>query len=554
MGTMTRSLAIALAAVAAFAAACDGGRVSGSDLAPPAAAAELHRLTVVQYQNSVRDLLGADITVPTALEPDSKLHGYTSVAAGQQTISPVAAEKYEAAARDLAHQVVSDPARRAAVIGCEVPDEECLRELFTRLGRRAWRRPLERAEVDELLAVTDAAATSIGEPWVGVEYGIAAILQSPYFLYRVERGRPDPHYPARLVLDGHEVASRLSYLLWNTTPDDELLDAAGAGVLDSAAGVRAAAGRLLASPRAREALVAFYAEYLNFDRFGTLTKSGELYPQFTPGLVAGMKGEIERQFARIVFDVQGDYREILTSTVTFVNPELAALYGVPPPEGEGVTSDTFVERDLGPGAGRGGLLTTAGLLALYAHDTVTSPTLRGKFVRQNLLCEDIPPPPPGVNTSLDGVEGGSLREQLEAHRADPVCASCHSKMDPIGFGFERFDPVGQLRDTEPSGAPIDSTGDLDGVAFDGPAALMSLLADDPRVPACFVRQLYRFSTGHLELDREQREIARLAEEFAGRGYRVGDLLIELVASDGFRYVALPDTDPLEVGDDTEETP
>ncbi|HUS65912.1 MAG TPA: DUF1592 domain-containing protein [Kofleriaceae bacterium] len=549
---MTRPTAITLAAAALLSVACDGGHVSGSDLAPPAASAELHRLTVVQYQNSVRDLLGADIAVPSALEPDSKLHGYTSVAAGQQTISPVAAEQYEAAARDLAHQVVSDPARRAAVIGCDAPDADCLRTFFARLGRRAWRRPLESAEVDALLAVTDAAAASIGEPWVGVEYGIAALLQSPYFLYRVERGRPDRDYPARLVLEGHEVAARLSFLVWNTTPDDELLDAAEAGDLDSADGVRNAARRLLASPRARDALVAFYAEYLNFDRFATLTKSAELYPQYSPGLVTGMKGEIERQFARIVFDEQVDYRDILTSTVTFVNPELAALYGVAPPEGEGVTSDTFVERDLGPGAGRGGLLTTAGLLALYAHDTVTSPTLRGKFVRQNLLCEDIPPPPPGVNTSLDGVEGDTLREQLEAHRADPVCATCHSKMDPIGFGFESFDPVGQLRDTEASGAAIDSTGDLDGVAFDGPAELTALLADDPRVPACFVRQLYRFSTGHLELEREQPAIDRLADEFADRGYRVTDLLVELVASDGFRYAALPDTDPVAAGDDTEE--
>jgi hypothetical protein len=530
------------AAVLVFGLACQG-RVSGPGMAPPAAEATLHRLTVLQYQNTVRDLLGADIAVPTDLEADSKLHGFTSVATGAMTISPIAAEKYEAAARDLAHQVVSDEARRAQVIGCETPEEGCLRDFFSRLGRRAWRRPLDRGEVDEIMSVVETASASIGDGWSGVEFGITAILQSPYFLYRVEVGRVDADHPARVTLDGYEVATRLSFLLWNTTPDDELLDAAEAGDLDSAEGVRAAATRMLESPRAREAIVEFYSEYLNFDRFASLTKSTELYPQYTPGLVAGMQGEIKNLFAWIVFDARSDYREILTTTTTFVNPELAAFYGLAPIEEPAEPGpDTFVQRDLGAGSTRGGLLTTSGLLALYAHDTVTSPTLRGKFVRQNLLCEDIPPPPPGVTTSLEGVEGATLRERLEQHRTDPVCSACHSKMDPIGFGFENFDPIGQLRTEESPGVPIDASGDIDGVTFTGPQELQAMLVDDPRVPACFARQLYRFATGHLELERELPLLERLSDEFAASGYRVTDLLVELVASDGFRFAALPDTD------------
>ncbi len=535
------------------------GQVSGPGMAPPAAEAQLHRLTVLQYQNSVRDLFGEDLEVPSDLEPDSKLHGYTSVATGELTISPFAAEKYEAAARAVAGQVVRDEARRAAVIGCELGDDDCLSEFFARLGRRAWRRPLKTAEVEDLMTVVETAGTSIGDGWAGVEFGIVALLQSPYFLYRVEVGQLDEDHPARLALDGYEVASRLSYLLWNTTPDDELLDAAEQGDLDSAAGVKDAARRLLESPRAREAIVGFYGEYLNFDRFASLSKNTELFPEYTPELVAGMKGEIQQLFAWIVFDQKADYRDILKTTVTFVNPQLAALYGLEPPEGPDATPDTFVQRDLGAGTGRGGLLTSAGLLALYAHDTVTSPTLRGKFVRQNLLCEDIPPPPPGVMTSLDGVEGATLRERLEQHRNDPVCGACHSKMDPIGFGFESFDPIGRQRSEEMPGVPVDSTGDLDGVPFDGPAQLQEMLADDPRVPACFARQLYRYATGHLELPRELPLIDELGADFAAGGYRVVDLLVELVASDGFRYAALPDTDwvapaPAEEADGEGETP
>jgi hypothetical protein len=532
---------LAAIAVCLAVASCTG-RVSGPDLEPPAAEAQLHRLTVLQYQNSVRDLFGEDIEVPTDLEPDSKLHGYTSVATGELTIAPIAAEKYEAAARALAHQVVSDEARRAALIGCELGDDACLQDFFHRLGRRAWRRPLLTAEVEDLMGVVETAGTAIGDGWTGVEFGIAAVLQSPYFLYRVEVGHLDEDHPARLALDGYEMATRLSFLLWNTTPDDELLDAAGRGDLDSAAGVRAAAERLLASPRARDAVVAFYSEYLNFDRFASLSKNSAEFPEYTPELVAGMQGEILHLFAWIVFDQKADYRDILTTTTTFVNPQLAALYGLEPiTDPAAPTAETFVQRDLGA-TGRGGLLTSAGLLALYAHDTVTSPTLRGKFVRQNLLCEDIPPPPPGVMTSLDGVEGDSLRERLEAHRNDPVCGACHSKMDPIGFGFESFDPIGRLRSEEAPGVPVDATGDLDGVPFDGPQELQAMLVDDPRVPACFARQLYRFATGHLELPRELPLIERLADDFADADYRVADLLIELVASDGFRYAALADTD------------
>lgn len=540
---------IPLGLAAALLAGSCSGVVSGPDVAPPAAPASLHRLTVRQYLNSVHDLVGQDVTVTTELEEDTKLHGYTSVATGEMTISPRAAEEYEAAAREIAHQVVTDPARRAAVIGCDSPTSECLRAFFTRFGRRAWRRPLDRSEVDQLMHVTDAAAGAIGDPWAGVEFGLAAVLESPHFLYRVEIGKHDPDSPARLRLGGYEIATRLSYLFWDTTPDDDLLDAAERGDLDTAAGVKAAAARLLASPRARVAIVAFYAEYLNLDRMSSMSKNADMFPQFTPELVEGMRGEIERLFGYIVFDKDSDYRDILTTKITFVNPALAALYGVAGPDDTDAPGpDDFVQRDLGPSSARGGLLTTAGLLALYAHDTVTSPTRRGKFVRQNLLCEDIPPPPPGVVTSLDGAEGDTLREKLENHRKNPVCAGCHNKMDPIGLGLEDFDPIGQVRTEELPGVPVDSSGDLDGVPFNGAGELSQMLRHDPRVAPCFARQLYRFATGHLELEREMPLIDHMADDFARDGYRVQDLLLDVVASDGFRYAALPDTDPTQGGD------
>lgn len=516
-----------------FALACHG-EISDPEIEPPAPPATLHRLTVSQYHNSVLDLFGEDITLPE-LEPDLKLHGYTSIATGELTVSPRAAELYEAAARDLSRQVVSDPDRRARVTGCLQPDALCLRAAFARLGRLAWRRPLSGAEIDMLIGIVDNADELLGDRWTGVQFGLAALLQSPYFVYRVELGVPDPKQGNRRRLDGYEMASRLSFVLWNRAPDSELLDAAERGELDDAEGVRRHAGRLLDDAKGRDALAGFFGEYLNLDRLAGLSKDSEQFPQMTPELAKGMHGELTRLFAYVVFDLDDDYRRIFSEPVAFVNAELATHYGVAPPAEDGA----FEMRELGSDSARAGLLTTAGLMALYSHSAATSPTLRGRFVRQNLLCEDIAPPPPGVVTSLDEATGPTVRERLSAHANDPICAACHVKMDPIGLGFEAFDAIGGIRTEEAPGYPVDATGDLDGIAFDGARQLQELLAQDPRVPACFVRQLYRFATGHLESERELELVDELMVGFEASGNRVRDLVIAVAASKAFRYAATP---------------
>ena len=522
---------MAIAAIAA--AACGNDR--GLPAVPPAT---LHRLTAPQYVNTVRALFGEDIVVG-AIEPDIKLHGFTSIATGELTVSPVALEQYELSARELAHQVIANPERRMRVIGCETPDETCIGEFFARFGRRAWRRPLTATELEKIAAIVTQAESLLADRWTAVEIGIAAVLQAPDFLYRVELGEGG----VRKKLGGYEMASRLAFVLTETGPDDQLLDAAGAGELDDRDGVFRHALELLEQPRGRVALGRFFGEYLNLERLDESSKDGKLYPQMTEELEAGMRAEIEALFAHIVFDEDSDYRHIFTTDQTFVTAELAALYGLEPPRPDEAVP---ARRTLPADSPRRGLLGAAGLLALYADSAATSPTRRGRFVRQNLLCEDIPPPPPGVDTSFGDNTGVTIRERLAIHRENPACAGCHALMDPIGLGFERFDAIGQTRTEELPGYPVDDVGDLDGVPFTGVRELGEMLAHDPRVGPCFVTQLYRFATGHLEHPAERIGIEELAAGFAADGYRVRELVLRLVTSDAFRYVGPPVEEAVEV--------
>ena len=512
-------------ALALICAACgDDHRISA---VPPAT---LHRLSVPQYQNTVRALLGDDVVVPP-IEPDIKLHGFTSIATGELTVSPVALEQYEIAAIELARQVISNPDRRESVVGCATPDEECISQFFTRFGRRAWRRPLTEAEVGRITAVVAQAADALsGDRWRGVEFGIALVLQAPDFLYRIEIGVGTDK---RRKLTGYEMASRLAFVLTETGPDDALLDAAAAGELDRADGVRRHAIALLDQPRGRDALARFFGEYLNLERLGEVSKDGALFPQMTDALKLGMAAEVLWLFEYVVFDADTNYREIFTTDQTFVTKELAAFYGVEPPRPD---EGPIAQRTLPADSPRGGLLGAAALLAIYADNASTSPTRRGRFVRQNLLCEDVPPPPPGVDTNFADNTGATVRERVAMHSNNASCAGCHSLMDPIGLGFERFDAIGQARIEEAPGIPVDDRGELDGIAFTGVRELGALLANDPRVAPCFVTQFYRFATGHLELPLERDNIEELSQSFAASGFRVRELALQLVTSDAFRYV------------------
>lgn len=371
---------------------------------------------------------------------------------------------------------------------------------------------------------------------------VAGILQSPYFLYRVELGQPDPDEPGWRRLDGFEMASRIAFLIWNTAPDDALLDAAERGDLDTPEGVAAEAERLLDDERASVAIQEFFAQYLDLGRLDGVARDPANYPLFTPGMALAMRREVELLVDDVVAK-RGDARSIFSTRTTFVNADLAALYGV---EAPGADAATFVPVELAPDGPRAGLLTLGAFLTMNAHETQTSPTARGKYVRERVLCQTVQPPPPDVDTTLDPPSGGepqTVRERLEQHRENPACAGCHAFIDPPGFLFEHFDSIGAYRTVLPGDLPVDSSGDLDGVPLAAARALAAALEGDPRVGRCMVQQLFRHALGRLDAKGEEPALDDIDARFADDHYDFRALVLELVAHDGFRYVAEPEESP-----------
>jgi hypothetical protein len=496
-----------------------------------AAEASLPRLTAVQYQNTLEDILGP--TPPVELEADTNPYLFFNIGNASTTVSERGVSQYDEAGHAIAASIFSNTARREALVGCNVDEAACREAFIRRIGRQLFRRPLDVATTTRWTAM----ATELGEGdnVRGLRYVLAGMLQSPNFLYRPEIGTPSGAGESRL--DGYEIASKLSFLFWNTGPDDALLDAAEAGELDDEAGVYEHAMRLLEDERSRSAVQDFFAQYFDLSRLGQLDLDSELYPQYTDTLGESMRTEIELRVADVVFGRDGDVRELFFSRNSFVNAELANLYGISP---EGVSPILYVPVELPPE--RAGLLTSGAFLAMNAHPTETSPTLRGKFVRERVLCQEVQPPPDDVDTDIPpAMETGpqTLRERLVEHRNNPACSSCHAFLDPPGFLFEHYDSVGAWRDREPNGE-IDASGGLDDVDLDGATDLAMLLRDDPRVPRCIIKQLYRHTMGRLDEEIEAEALYDLETEFAATGYRFRDLLVLFATSEAFRTVSTVD--------------
>lgn len=495
--------------------------------APPA----LRRLTQAQYTNAVTDLLGAGLLLPSSLEPDTALEGLYSVGAAATAISPVGVELYEEAAFSLAEQVGADPARAAAVYGCEPTEAGCLRAFVETFGRRAWRRPLSEEEVAAVVSLGEAASTTLGDAGAGQVYALAALLQSPAFLYRIELGEPDPNDATQRRYTSEEMATRLAFFLWNTTPDDALLTAAEAGLLVTEAGLAAEVERMLADPRARQGVRTFFDEMLELYGLEDLSKDPTLFTHMSPEIAVSAREETLLGLDAIV-ESDADWRTFLTTRQTFLDPVLAALYNVRAPTREG-----FAATELDAASGRAGFLGHASFLALQAHPTSSSATLRGAFIRDVLLCQEIPPPPADVDASIPEADTTSptLRDRLATHLTDPTCAGCHQLTDPIGLGLENFDGIGAWRVTE-NGAMIDPSGVLDGAAFDDAAGLGAALAEHPSLGPCLSRTMYRYATARSVEDGEKAIVAWHAAGLEESGYRVRALLADIAMSPGFRAV------------------
>ena len=516
-----------------------GSPSSASPSSQPSAArfapapAALRRLTVEQYRNSLADILGNGLTLPSELEPDTAQNGFYAIGASRATISPAAAEKFERAAYDVAAQALA-PARRATFVGCTpkaASDSACARQFLEKVGKRAFRRPLTAAESTRYVALADNAAKALNDFHAGLEFALAGLLQSPNFLFRIELGEPDPSDASRLRYADYELASRLSYTLWNTTPDATLLDAAERGELVTPKGLSREIDRLLADARTERALDSFHAERLGLAELAQLSKADSLYNGLNDELRAALRDDVLRTLAELGRGGQ-DFSAAFDTRIAFVNKPLAAIYGV------ASSATDLVKVELPDSAERAGLLGKPAFLALNAHSDETSPTLRGKYIRERVLCESIGAPPPNVVPVLAEPDPNAptMRDRLKTHAKDATCNACHSKMDPLGLALEHFDAIGRYRQDD-HGHALDTTGDLDGRAFDGALELAELLRDDPRTAGCVARQLYRYATAHVETDGEASQIDRLIAGFEASGHDFRALLSQVVQSDGFRYAA-----------------
>jgi hypothetical protein len=502
-----------------------------------ASGSQLRRLTTEQYVASVKTLLGVSTDGMPPIEGVSPAAGFSAIGASTASVSSAAVGQFEGAARFLARAVFAPNGPHGKVVPCTptgVDDKACFESFVTSFGQKAFRRPLTPDEIARYTTLTLDVAAATSDPSQALEATLSAFLQSPNFLYLPEVGGPDPDDASRYRYDGYEMASRLSFFLTNDTPDDALMASAQSGELLTSDGIATAVERLLASAAAHDAIKAFFASLLSLDNLDTLTRPVELFPKFTKTLGPAMKQETLTSIDDLVFGRDGDYRSLFNQTDTFLNAELAGLYGVPAP-----TGGAFARVTLPESSGRAGLLGQAGVLAARDHSDGTSPTKRGLFILTRLLCQDLPLMPP-ANLQIPSLPTGNMtaRQRLEQHVSNDVCAGCHGKTDPAGLSLEHFDAMGVYREKD-HGLDIDDSGAIDGIGYQGVVGLGAVLHNHPALGPCLIQSLYQVAVGRLVTEFDRDSFAAMVDDFSAHGGRIRALLGAIATSDGLRYLPVP---------------
>ncbi len=512
------------------------GSGTGGTAATSTGGVMLRLLTQTEYRNSIKSLLG-DVTAQLTLPNDTSIAGFVAVGAAHVSVS--AAEVYESASLAATAEVFADAQRWQELVGCQPqPDlsDACVTTFIQSFGKRAFRRDLTAEEVQQWVGVAKNAAMLAGNAAQGLASVTSGLLQSPNFLYRVETNKLDSSN-GRLKYDGLSMATRLSYSLSGGPPSAELLAAAASGQLDTPEGVRAAATPLLADAGSVDRLVAFFTEFAAAQQVLVKTKSTTLFPMYNAALQSSMFQSAQLFVKNVVLAPGADVRSFYDSNQAFTDAALAPIYGVQAP------ASGFAQVTLGPETGRAGILGQPAVLAGESQPDRSSPTRRGVFILQTLLCQIPPPPPQGVNTALPQDPNATERQILEQHRVNPACKACHAAFDPLGLALEHFDAIGQYRATE-KGLPIDATGALEGVPFDGAAQLGSVLRQNATAISCLMRNFYRNANARTDDQVDTAPIEAMVQALATRNYVWRDLVADFVASDAFRSApALPAGNP-----------
>ncbi|XXX78033.1 DUF1592 domain-containing protein [Sorangium sp. So ce134] len=489
-----------------------------------------------QYLNTVRDLVGDVPGLEAALGPANEASAFGLL---QPDVTQVELEHFQAGADAIAAAIASDPARLGEIAPCEAGAEprECARQMVVSFGARAYRAPItDAADIERHLGLFSFGAETSYEH--GIEMLLRGMLQSPRFLYRVEIGTSEKVSDRAVKLSPHEVAARLSYTLWGTLPDARLNEAIADGSLTTQEGVAAQVGWMLEDERGKKLVHRFLGSWMHLNGLYGVVKDESAFPEWqSRSFRESLRGQADAFFNHVLDEKGGALSALFTSTTVFYNEDLGGYYGV-------TGGDAFqaLERTDGTASG---ILTLPALLAVQAKPAESSPIYRGKFVREALLCQQLPAPPPDIPKPPEVDPSSSTRDRLAQHEVDPTCAGCHQLLDPIGFGFEHYDALGRYRELD-GGKPVDASGkiigtrDIDG-EFVGVTELGEKLAGSADVEACVARQWFRFAISRFEQEMDGCSMERLLETFRAAGQDLNALPRAVVETDAFLYRRAIDT-------------
>lgn len=501
----------------------DDGVAADVDVSPSGVA----RLTRIEYERTVTMIFGEEIAADVNfdnLPADGKIGRFTSNAGLDVNIDSL--DAYRIVAEDVGDAA---GARAAELLGCD-ESPECVDAFVREYGRAIYRRDLEDAEVDVLVQFWSATRQE-GELADAMRLLVTAFLQTPDFLYRLEKGEPGDDGPVRR-LTGEEIASRLSFFLWKTGPDAELLDAAAAGELDTPEGVLAQAERLLADPRADDTLVEFHVSWLGIDALETQLVDLDRFPEYAT-LQEDMLEETRRFVLHVLREDDARLATLLSADYSFASPELAAFYG------DGVTSVGDDGRIALDGSQRRGLLTQASFLTSHARSPERAAIYRGRSLLVDMFCQQLVPPN-NVDTAIEFDTSRPAREQIEDATSGPACAGCHQVINPLGFLFENYDGIGRWRTTDGE-YPIDAAAEVIGTdvddAYSNATELMLRLAESPQVASCVARQWMRFALSRPEGPEDAASIDAASEAAEGD---LRAMIGAITQTDAFRHRRLPE--------------
>ena len=503
--------------------------------------AAMRRLTPEQYANIIDEVFGPSIELGGRFEPELRVENLNELGSGKLSMSSLGMSQFDSMARSIAAQVVSEKSRDIMIpckpAAANAPDDACAAKFLSHAGGLLFRRPLTQGELQSYVQAAHAATVTSKDFYTGLSLTLGAVLSSPQFLFRQAVVEPDPENRGQFRLDAYSKATRLSFFLWNAMPDAALLAAAEKGELNSKKGVEKQVTRMLAAHRLEDGVRAFFADMLQLDGLAALAKDTTLYPKFDAMVARDAREQTLRTIVDLLVEHRGDYRDLFTARKTYLTQALASVYRIPlVTEAPNGSQDFWQPYELPEGDPRAGILTELSFVALNSHPGRSSPTLRGKALREVILCQKVPAPPAAVNFSIVQDTSNPVyrtaRARLTAHAVNPVCAGCHKLIDPMGLALENFDGSGAFR-TDENGVALDTSGTLDGVKFTNAAELGKVVRDNPATTSCVVNRLVSYGLGRAPVEKEHAWVDGLKAQFIKDGHVIPDLMRRIATSPEF---------------------